>query len=102
MSRFQSSLRDKAGILTSGSSGFGFEMAKALVANGARVAGFSADVVPYNGRREVEAAGSGTAVFQIQDITAPGAADRMVDDTVQRFEGSKPSRPVLPIRSVPR
>ncbi|MCX6905428.1 MAG: 16S rRNA (cytosine(1402)-N(4))-methyltransferase, partial [Verrucomicrobia bacterium] len=38
MSAFESNLKGKAGILTGGSSGFGFEMAKAIVARGGRLA----------------------------------------------------------------
>jgi NAD(P)-dependent dehydrogenase (short-subunit alcohol dehydrogenase family) len=40
MSAFESNLKGKAGILTGGSSGFGFEMAKAIVARGGRLAVF--------------------------------------------------------------
>lgn len=82
---FESALDGKAGILTGGSSGFGFEMAKAIVARGGRLAVFSADEITDAGRREVAAAGSGEAVFLHQDITAPGAADAMVDETVRRY-----------------
>jgi NAD(P)-dependent dehydrogenase (short-subunit alcohol dehydrogenase family) len=85
MSAFASSLKGKVGILTGGSSGFGFEMAKAVVARGGRLVVFSADEIPDAGRREVEAAGGGEAVFLHQDITAPGAADAMVDETVRRY-----------------
>jgi NAD(P)-dependent dehydrogenase (short-subunit alcohol dehydrogenase family) len=82
---FESALDGKAGILTGGSSGFGFEMAKAIVARGGRLAVFSADEITDVGHREVAAAGSGEAVFLHQDITAPGAADAMVDETVRRY-----------------
>jgi NAD(P)-dependent dehydrogenase (short-subunit alcohol dehydrogenase family) len=85
MSAFESNLKGKAGILTGGSSGFGFEMAKAVVARGGRLAVFSADEISDAGRREVEAAGGGEAVFLHQDITANGAADAMVDETVRRY-----------------
>ena len=74
MSAFESNIKGKAGILTGGSSGFGFEMAKAIVARGGRLAVFSADEISDAGRREVEAAGDGEAVFLHQDITASGAA----------------------------
>ena len=85
MSAFESNLKGKAGILTGGSSGFGFEMAKAIVARGGRLAVFSADDISDAGRREVAAAGDGEAVFLHQDITASGAADTMVDETVRRY-----------------
>jgi NAD(P)-dependent dehydrogenase (short-subunit alcohol dehydrogenase family) len=85
MSAFVSSLKGKVGILTGGSSGFGFEMAKELVSRGGRLAVFSADEISDAGRREVAAAGKGEAVFLHQDITAPGAADAMVDETMRRY-----------------
>lgn len=85
MSTFQSQIKGKAGILTGGSSGFGFEMAKTIVARGGKLAVFSADEIPDAGRREVETAGNGEAVFLHQDIMAPGAADTMVDETVRRY-----------------
>ena len=85
MSAFESKIKGKAGILTGGSSGFGFEMAKAIVARGGRLAVFSADEISDAGRREVAAAGDGEAVFLHQDITASGAADTMVDETVRRY-----------------
>ena len=85
MNTFQTTIKGKAGILTGGSSGFGFEMAKTIVAGGGRLAVFSADEISDAGRREVETAGSGEAVFLHQDIMAPGAADTMVDETIRRY-----------------
>jgi NAD(P)-dependent dehydrogenase (short-subunit alcohol dehydrogenase family) len=85
MHPFTSSLRGKVGILTGGSSGFGFEMAKALVAEGARLAIFSADEPTDEGRRELAALRPGEAFFARQDITAAGAADTMVDETIRRY-----------------
>lgn len=85
MHTFQTCIKGKAGILTGGSSGFGFEMAKAIVAQGGKLAVFSTDEISDAGRRDVETAGSGQAVFLHQDIMAPGAADIMVDETVRRY-----------------
>lgn len=82
--RFESGLRGKAGIVTGGSSGFGLEMVRELVARGARVVSFSADDIAEAARRDVEAAGDGAALFLKQDITASGAADAMVGETVGR------------------
>jgi NAD(P)-dependent dehydrogenase (short-subunit alcohol dehydrogenase family) len=85
MSAFESSLEGKAGIVTGGSSGFGLEMVRELVARGARVASFSADEITEENRHAVTAAGNGEAAFLHQDIMAPGAADTMVDETVRRY-----------------
>ena len=85
MKAFESSLKGKAGIVTGGSSGFGLEMVRELVARGARVVSFSADEITDDSRRAVAAAGKGEAAFLHQDIMAPGAADTMVDETVRRY-----------------
>ena len=82
---FQSELKNKVGILTGGSSGFGFEMTKTIVSQGGKLAVFSADEISDAGRKEIKEAGSGEAVFLHQDITAPGAADTMVDETIKRY-----------------
>ena len=82
---FVSRLQGKAGILTGGSSGFGFELTKAITACGANLAVFSADDLPEAGRQELDAVRRAEAVYTRKDITAPGAADEMVDETVGRF-----------------
>lgn len=82
---FVSRLQGKAGILTGGSSGFGFEMVKAITALGANLAVFSVDDLPAAGRQELDALRQAEAVFTRKDIMAPGAADEMVDETVRRF-----------------
>jgi NAD(P)-dependent dehydrogenase (short-subunit alcohol dehydrogenase family) len=82
---FVSQLRGKAGILTGGSSGFGYEMVKAITAQGANLAVFSVDDLPAAGRQEIDSLRQAEAVFVRKDIMAPGAADEMVDETVGRF-----------------
>lgn len=82
---FQTELKNKVGILTGGSSGFGFEMTKTIVSQGGKLAVFSADEISDAGRKEIKEAGSGEAVFLHQDITASGAADTMVDETIKRY-----------------
>lgn len=82
---FQTELKNKVGILTGGSSGFGFEMTKTIVSQGGKLAVFSADEISDAGRKEIKEAGSGEAVFLHQDITAPGAADTMVNETIKRY-----------------
>jgi NAD(P)-dependent dehydrogenase (short-subunit alcohol dehydrogenase family) len=85
MSRFRSGLSGKAGILTGGSSGFGYEMVRLIVAQGGRVASFSIDQVDAQARRQAEAAGPGEVVFYEKDIMATNAADEMVDQTMRQF-----------------
>jgi NAD(P)-dependent dehydrogenase (short-subunit alcohol dehydrogenase family) len=85
MNPFESNMAGKAGIVTGGSSGFGLEMVRELVARGARVASFSADEISDENRRAVTDAGKGEAAFLHQDIMAPGAADTMVEETVRRY-----------------
>jgi len=82
---FHSELKNKVGIITGGSSGFGFEIAKSIVSKGGRLAVFSTDEISDAGLKEVKDAGSGEAVFLHQDITSPGAADTMVDETIKRY-----------------
>lgn len=82
---FVSRLAGKTGILTGGSSGFGFEMAKAILAEGANLMVFSADTLPDAGRKEIDGIRQAEVVFAHKDITAAGAADQMVDETVGRF-----------------
>jgi NAD(P)-dependent dehydrogenase (short-subunit alcohol dehydrogenase family) len=85
MGGFKSSLKGKAGILTGGTSGFGYEMVKAIVAQGGRVAVFSIDKVTPQARSQAEAAGPGEVVFYEKDIMDKGAADEMVDRTVSQY-----------------
>jgi NAD(P)-dependent dehydrogenase (short-subunit alcohol dehydrogenase family) len=80
---FQSSLRGKSGILTGGSSGFGLEIVKALAAHGANVSVFSIDDPPVEEREQL--ARNGKVDFQTIDVLAPGASERMVERTQQRF-----------------
>ena len=79
------SLVGKAGILTGGTSGFGYAMTRELVGQGARVAVFSADELSENSRVELQAACKGEFVYSIKDVTEKGAAEAMVQETVDRF-----------------
>ncbi len=84
MSGFQSCLQGKVGILTGGTSGFGYEMVKAIVAQGGRVAVFSIDEITPPARCQVEA-GPGQVVFYQKDILAKNSADDMVEQTLRQY-----------------
>ena len=85
MNTFQSSLKGKAGILTGGTSGFGLAMVKALLAQGANLMVFSADDLTREARSELAAVAKTDYEYRHQDVTAHGAAEAMVEQTVQRF-----------------
>ncbi len=84
MSGFQSCLQGKVGILTGGTSGFGYEMVKAIVAQGGRLAVFSIDEITPPARCQVEA-GPGQVVFYQKDILAKNSADDMVEQTLRQY-----------------
>jgi 3-oxoacyl-[acyl-carrier protein] reductase len=79
------SLKGKAGILTGGTSGFGFEIVKSLVANGASVAVFSIDEVSDAALKEARAAGPGLCEFNKLDITGESSSEEMVERTAALF-----------------
>jgi 3-oxoacyl-[acyl-carrier protein] reductase len=81
-----SSLQGKSGILTGGTSGFGYEIAEALAARGANVAAFSVDDPPA-ARNTSKESGRGTVEHRKLDVTAAGAASQMVKTTVELFGG---------------
>ena len=85
MNRFQSSLQGKVGILTGGTSGFGYEMAQAIVVQGGCLAVFSIDEVTPQARGQVESAGPGQVAFHQKDITTKGAADEMVEQIMRQY-----------------
>lgn len=85
MNQFRSSLKGKAGIVTGGTSGFGFEIVKALSGEGARVAVFSVDQLPAASREELQAVSRGETRYWEKDILADGASGEMVQQTVDEF-----------------
>jgi NAD(P)-dependent dehydrogenase (short-subunit alcohol dehydrogenase family) len=85
MTNMYPSLQGKVGILTGGTSGFGYAMTRALVSQGAKLSVFSMDELPTSSRAELETIGKGEFVYSIKDITAPGASEAMVAETVERF-----------------
>ncbi len=82
---FRTSLKGKSGILTGGSSGFGFEIVKYLISQGANVAVFSVDTPSDESQAELDAISGGTAEYIIQDIMAAGASETIVNKTVELF-----------------
>jgi len=85
MSGFQSSLAGKAGILTGGTSGFGYAIVRALLNHGANVAVFSVDELSAPASLELQRETRGDARFFTQDITARGASERIVEQTLDCF-----------------
>lgn len=85
MTNIYPSLQGKVGILTGGTSGFGYAMTRALVGQGVKLAVFSVDELSDASRTELEAIGKGAFVYATKDITAPGASEAMVAETVERF-----------------
>jgi len=79
------SLEGKVGILTGGTSGFGYAMTRALVGQGAKVAVFSVDELPEASRVELQAASKGDFVYSTKDVTTRGASEAMVKETIERF-----------------
>lgn len=85
MNHFQSSLDGKAGILTGGTSGFGFEIKRALLARGANVAVFSVDELADEAIAAIRAEARGTVQYEKMDILQPGSAEKMIQRTLDWF-----------------
>jgi NAD(P)-dependent dehydrogenase (short-subunit alcohol dehydrogenase family) len=85
MNNFQSSLEGKVGILTGGTSGFGYAMVRALLDQDARLAVFSVDELPDTARAELNAIGKGNFEYYTKDIMADGASEEIVAQVVERF-----------------
>jgi len=85
MNTFSSSLEGKAGILTGGTSGFGFEITKSLLTAGAKVAVFSVDELSNTGKKQIDHLNRGEYRYWKKNILEDGASEAMVDQTVQEF-----------------
>ena len=85
MNGFQSSLEGKTGILTGGTSGFGYEIVRSLLSQGANVAVFSVDQLSDEAVAEIRSQGKGEVEYYGKDIMASGASEEMVDQTMDRF-----------------
>jgi 3-oxoacyl-[acyl-carrier protein] reductase len=85
MASYQSSLQSKVGVLTGGTSGFGYAINQACLERGARMAIFSVDELAPEAQRAVEEQYPGQIQYCKKDITAPGASEEMVAQTLQWF-----------------
>ena len=85
MNTFQSSLQGKVGLLTGGTSGFGYAMTRALLGQGAKIAVFSVDELSEAACAELESIGQGEFEYYTKDIMAQGASEEMVAQAVERF-----------------
>ncbi len=85
MNNFQSSLEGKVGILTGGTSGFGYAMVQALLGQGANLAVFSIDELSEATLAEIRSHEKGEVEYYIKDIMASGASEKMVEQTLDRF-----------------
>lgn len=86
MNNFQSSLEGKVGILTGGTSGFGYEIVRALLHQGANVAVFSVDEMSAQAVAEISKQGQGEVEYYNKDIMASGASEAIVNQTMDRFD----------------
>ncbi len=78
MNRFVSSIEGKSGILTGGTSGFGYAMARELCVLGASLAVFSADGLSAENKARLDEEAKGKCEFFTRDITADGASEEIV------------------------
>ena len=85
MNNFQTSLEGKVGILTGGTSGFGYAIVRALLGQYARLAVFSVDELPDTARAELNIVGKGNFEYYTKDIMTDGASEEIVAQTVERF-----------------
>jgi NAD(P)-dependent dehydrogenase (short-subunit alcohol dehydrogenase family) len=85
MNDFTASVENKVGILTGGTSGFGFEMARGLLSRGANLAVFSVDELEDANRSKLRDCAKGAFEYYTRDITAIGASEDMVALAIGRF-----------------
>jgi NAD(P)-dependent dehydrogenase (short-subunit alcohol dehydrogenase family) len=85
MHTFHTPVEGKVGLLTGGTSGFGYEMVQALLQQGANLAVFSVDELSDADLAKIRKIDTGNVEFYTQDIMAAGASQKMVEQTVERF-----------------
>jgi NAD(P)-dependent dehydrogenase (short-subunit alcohol dehydrogenase family) len=81
-------LAGRAAIVTGGSHGLGFEIARAYVAAGARVVICGRDRTALDharGELESVAGNAGSVATTVADVSDQGAAQRLVEDAIDRF-----------------
>ena len=82
---FQSSLEGKVGILTGGTSGFGFQMVKEIMSQGANLAVFSVDELNSDAAGELSVIDGGKAEYIQKNILDNKAADEMVEKAMSIY-----------------
>ncbi len=87
MSVFTASLEGKNGIVTGGTSGYGFEIVRKLAEAGANTAVYSVDELARDRHRELDRTRRADVLFETKDIMEDGASERMVQQTVEAFGG---------------
>lgn len=85
MNIFQSSLEGKVGVITGGTSGFGYEITKALSARATKLAVFSIDEPTKEQLRDLESVPMGRVEFIKKDILSPRASETIVKQTLELF-----------------
>ena len=85
MKPFQSSLEGKVGILTGGTSGFGFQIVKEIISQGGKLMVFSIDELSEQAGMELSRIKSGEAAFVRKNILDYNAADHMVNETLATY-----------------
>jgi len=85
MTAYQPSLEGKVGILTGGTTGFGYAMVRALLDQGARLAVFSVDELSETALAGIRSGTKGHVEYYTKDITESGASEDMVQQTLERF-----------------
>ena len=85
MNNINASLKGKVGILTGGTSGFGYAMVRALLRQGANLAVFSIDELSDAALTELRSDGKGDVEYYTRDIMTAGASEEMVGQTIDRF-----------------
>ena len=85
MKSFLSSIEGKCGIVTGGTSGFGYAITRALSARGANLAVFSVDEPTEQSLEGIESGGRGKVTFMRKDILAADASEEMVAEAVAMY-----------------
>lgn len=85
MTQYQSSLQGKVGILTGGTSGFGYDITLACLERGASMAVFSVDELAHQSEGRICRKYEGRVHYNKTDIMATGASEQMVAQAMDWF-----------------